>query len=74
MGSGSKCAKSVRYRPIHVALIEVIIWDAVLILLNGVSSKMDCYYNTDLAPLHVLPDPTTSVRQYLSPETCYDYK
>ena len=56
-----------------VVSIEITIWDAVLIWLNGgVSSKLIVILSTDLA--HLLPDPTTSKRQYLSFETGYSYK
>ncbi len=56
-----------------VVLIEITIWDALLIWLNGgVSSKVDCVVIADLA--HLLPDPTTSERKYLSSETDYGHK
>ena len=41
-----------------VALIEVIIWDAVLILLNdGVSSKVDCVVTTLIWHINCLTIP-----------------
>ncbi len=57
-----------------VVLIEMIIWDAILISLNGgVSSKVDCVIAAAIWHI-LLPDHTTSERQYLSSETGYGYK
>ena len=53
-----------------VALIEVIIWDAVLILLNdGVSSKVDCVVTTPIWHIYFLTLPLLK-----GPETGYGYK
>ncbi len=60
---------------VYVALIEVLIWDAVLILLNdGVSSQVDCFVTTPIWHIYFLTLPPLKGNIYLSPETGYGYK
>ena len=54
VGSGSKCAKSGLYT---VVFIEIIILDAVLIWLNGVSSKVDCVVESRFGTFYFLTLP-----------------